>query len=143
MCQRCSSCSWYVAGVLMGSSDCGRPSDYVNVVLFETWIKKVLIAQSSLVQSSWVRTCSRDQGLDCGDSCNSFRLDSCHFFKTSLLSESQFPVYYCRKYQWFLFYKKTDTFSGWIIRRAVTLKTIRINIFSQLLIQNQLDILTY
>nr|XP_039271839.1 plasma kallikrein-like [Styela clava] len=43
MCQRCSSCSWYLAGVTsFGPEDCGQniaPGVFTNVVEYENWIE--------------------------------------------------------------------------------------------------------
>lgn len=46
MCQRCSSCAWYLAGITsFGPHNCGEalaPGVFVNVVEFEGWIESVI-----------------------------------------------------------------------------------------------------
>lgn len=46
MCQRCSSCGWYVAGVTsFGPNECGKARQtgmYTDIVSYEPWIKKHL-----------------------------------------------------------------------------------------------------
>nr|XP_039272367.1 uncharacterized protein LOC120346648 [Styela clava] len=51
MCQRCTSCSWYLAGVTsFGSDNCGLPKHpgvYTNVVEYEPWIRSIVSSASN------------------------------------------------------------------------------------------------
>ena len=44
MCQRCSSCAWYVAGIVsIGPLACGTPNEpgvYTKVLAYEPWIRQ-------------------------------------------------------------------------------------------------------
>lgn len=51
MCQRCTSCSWYLAGLTsFGSINCGvagTPGVYTNVLAYESWIRSHVPLQDS------------------------------------------------------------------------------------------------
>ena len=44
MCQRCSSCAWYMAGIVsVGPLTCGSPNEpgiYTKVIAYEQWIRQ-------------------------------------------------------------------------------------------------------
>jgi len=98
-----------VSGAYRRPPACGVSSFYVDVIRENDWIQSIIKTPRPKLQPCPANPTQPE----CP--CKSYRLTEDHFYR--LESEEGF-VYYSKKHRLFLYFYKTESYSGWIIRRV-------------------------
>ena len=113
ICQRCESCSFYIAGIVSFGRTCGETYGvYTRVSTFEPWITSITGKQGN----AQTKSCPIE--AVCPTSCNSLKFGSLHFFETNDVSSTGHPIFKDYQSDNYLVPVKDRSnkgFTGWII----------------------------
>jgi len=117
ICQRCESCSFYLAGVVSFGEKCGKTYGvYSRVSYYQNWIDEV--TQGAITPVDTIKPCPISGR--CDDSCKSIKFESYHFFDTGKVTENDHKIYRDSTKKMYLIPVIDSTFTGWVIHSKKT-----------------------
>jgi len=112
VCQRCESCSFYLAGVVSFGYKCGETYGvYSRVSYYQDWINQV--TQGAISPASSIKECPYTGG--CDDNCKSFVFEQYHFFDSGEEAENGNKIYKDAANAMYLIPVIDESFSGWVV----------------------------